>query len=160
MTVISDNSPLSVLAEIGLLDVLGQLYGAVMIPMTVHREASHPKAPEALRRWMAEPPAWLNIVPDPMLLPETASLDAGEAAAISLAWQHRQSVLVIVDDKAARKLCEALALQYTGAAGVLAAAARLGLIDFEAALQSLQATSFRLGTSVVEDLRRRVNQPP
>jgi len=41
------------------------------------------------------------------LLPETSGVDAGEAAAISLAWQHRHNALLIVDDKDGRKLCDA-----------------------------------------------------
>lgn len=86
MIVIADNSPLSALAEIGQLEILKRLYGRIVIPESVAREAIHPNAPEALRDWIASQPAWLDQVPDPTdILPETYSLGAGEASAISLA---------------------------------------------------------------------------
>ena len=156
MIVVADNSPLSALSEIGLIDLLPSLYDGVTIPVSVSHEAMHVGAPASLRAWMSSPPAWLTVVPDPDLLPEVASLDPGEAAAISLAWQSRPEALVIVDDRAARRLCEALAIPCTGIAGLPLVAARAGLVDFEDAMQRLQATTFRLSGSVIEQLRRRL----
>ena len=49
MIVISDNSVLSCLSEIGELDLLHRLYGRVTITETIRREAVHLSAPEALR---------------------------------------------------------------------------------------------------------------
>lgn len=49
MIVISDNSVLSCLSEIGEVDLLRRLYGKVTITETIQREAVHPSAPEALR---------------------------------------------------------------------------------------------------------------
>lgn len=156
MIVIADNSPLSALAEIGQLDILKLLYGRVVIPESVGIEASNPRAPEALRAWLASRPTWLERVSNPSeILPETATLGAGEAAAISLAWNHRASALLILDDRAARRLAVALGLRITGVGGILVAAARLGFLDFETSLDQLQQTSFRLGDSIVEELRRR-----
>lgn len=158
MIVIAGNSPLSALAEIGMLEVLPALYDTVVVPATVCREAMHERAPEVLRKWMAAPPSWLHVLADPAILPEFAALDAGEAAALSLAWQHRPDALVIVDDRAARRLCEALAIRHTGAAGVLMAAAMAGLVDFDDAMRRLQGTSFHLSPSVVEELRMRLHR--
>lgn len=156
MIVIADNSPLSALAEIGKLDLLHALYGKVLIPAAVWREACHPNAPEALRTWLASPPSWLERIPDPSeILPQTQPLGAGEAASITLAWSHRPRALLILDDKAARRLAQTLGLRITGAGGILVAAARLGLVDFERALGQLQQTSFRIGEEVVEELRRK-----
>jgi predicted nucleic acid-binding protein len=92
-------------------------------------------------------------VPDPALLPETAALDPGESAAISLAWNKLPDVLLIVDDLAARQLSAALGIQHTGTAGLLLTAALRGLVDFELAMSSLQATRFRLATRIVDELR-------
>lgn len=44
MIVISDNSVLSCLAEIGELDLLRVLYGKVTVTETIRREAIHPGA--------------------------------------------------------------------------------------------------------------------
>ena len=153
MTVIADNSPLSALAEIGLLNVLYELFGIVTVPETVARESTHPHAPEALRSFMQNPPSWIHIVPDPMLLPETAALDPGESAAISLAWNSLPSVLLIVDDLPARHLSAVLGIHHTGTAGLLLTAAQRGLVDFELSMTKLQATRFRLATRIVDELR-------
>jgi predicted nucleic acid-binding protein len=156
MIVIADNSPLSALAEIGQLEILKRLYGRIVIPDSVAREAIHPNAPEALRDWIASQPAWLDRVPDPTnILLETSSLGAGEASAISLAWNHRTNALILLDDRAARRLADAMGLRITGVGGILLAAARLGMLDFEDSLARLQQTSFRLGDAIVKDLRRR-----
>lgn len=159
MIIISDTSPLSALAEIGELELLPRLYGQVFIPESVRREAGHPHAPGGLASQLNNAGAWLTVTPDPVpLLPETGALDPGEAAAISLAWQHRPHVLLIVDDKEGRKLCDALGLPKTGTAGLLLAAARAGFVDFETVLQRLQATSFRLHPKVVGELRERLRR--
>lgn len=156
MIVIADNSPLSALAEIGYIEVLKQLYGRIVITESVAREALHPSAPEALRTWIESQPDWLERVPDPAdILLETSSLGAGEASAISLGWNHRTKSLLILDDRAARRLANAMGLRITGVGGILLAAARLGLLDFEASLERLQRTSFHLGDAIVDDLRKR-----
>ncbi len=157
MIIISDTSPLSALAEIGELDLLRRLYGKVVIPGTVRLEACHAHAPSGLADSLLVAESWLVAVPDPLvLLPEVAALDAGEAAAISLAWSHRAAALLIIDEKAGRKLCDSLGLAKTGTAGILLAAARAKLVDFETAIQRLQATSFRLHPKVLAELRERL----
>ena len=156
MIIVSDNSALSCLAELGELDVLRQLYGTVTITATVQREACHDSAPEALRQFVATPPPWLVILPDVApYLEETKALDPGEASAITLAWQHRESSLLIIDEKRGRRVSSALGLRITGAAGVLTDAAAAGLIDFDKVFQRLAVTQFRLGATVVEELKRR-----
>ncbi len=156
MIFIADTSPLSALAEIGALEILPALYGTIIVPETVRRECLHPRAPVDLTPWFTDNP-WLQVVPDPQpLLPEVGSLDPGEAAAITLAWQSRPASLLILDDLNGRKLCEALHLRRTGTAGVLYEAARAGILDFEAAICRLQTTSFRLSSNVVDELRQRL----
>ena len=156
MIIVSDNSALSCLAELGELDLLHRLYGTVTITATVHKEACHPHAPAALRRFFDPPPAWLVILPDVQpFLEETHALDPGEASAITLAWQHRDSSLLIMDEKRGRKVSQALGLTVTGAAGMLCNAARVGLIDFEDTFRRLAQTRFHLSPAIVETLRQR-----
>ena len=58
-------------------------------------------------------PDWISIVPDASsYLAETGALDAGEASAITLAWQLRDSSLLILDEKRGRKVATALGLGY------------------------------------------------
>jgi predicted nucleic acid-binding protein len=99
------------------------------------------------------------IVPDPALLPETACVDPGEAAAISLAWQHHSEAVIIIDDLDGRHLCDALGIRKTGTVGVLLAAANAGLLNFEDVIQRLQSTTFRVSTAVIAELRRRLSPP-
>ena len=147
MLIISDNSALSALAETDLLRVLPVIFGSVVITESVHGECRHRGAPEVLRTWIADPPEWLSIVPDPaVLLPETASLGSGEAASISLAWAHRRG----------RRVAQALGISITGVLAICAEAANRRLVDFEEALQRLVAVDFHLSESVVAEVRRRL----
>lgn len=157
MIVIADNSPLSALAEIGQLELLKRLYGRIIITESVAREAVHPRAPLALREWIESCPDWLERVTDPTdFLPETSALGAGEASSISLAWSHRTNALLILDDRAARKLANAMGLRITGVGGIVVASAQLGLVDFEMLVKDLEQTSFRLSDSILKELRQRL----
>jgi predicted nucleic acid-binding protein len=153
--VVSDNSVLSCLAEIGELDLLRRLYGKVTITETIRCEAVHPGAPENLRSLISAMPDWISVVPDEIpYLEETAALDPGEASAITLAWEHRGSSLLVLDKKRGRKVANALGLRITGTAGFLTDAAAAGLINFEDAFLRLSQTGFRLSGQVVETLRQ------
>ena len=162
MIVVSDNSVLSCLAEIGELDLLRRLYGKITITETIRSEAVHAGAPETLRDLLLHIPEWILVVPDePPYLEETGALDAGEASAITLAWQYRDSCLLILDEKRGRKVASALGLRITGTAGLLTDAAAAGLIDFESAFSRMTQTGFRLNAQVVETLRQSLsNRPP
>ena len=155
MIVVSDNSVLSCLAEIGELDLLHRLYGKVTITETIRCEAVHPGAPENLRSLISAMPDWISVVPDKIPhLEETAALDPGEASAITLAWEHRDSSLLVLDEKRGRKVANALGLRITGTAGLLTDAAAAGLIDFEDAFLRMSQTGFRLSGQVTETLRQ------
>lgn len=155
MIVVSDNSVLSCLAEIGELDLLRRLYGKVTVTATIRREAIHASAPEGLRNLFLSLPDWISVVPDEApYLEETGALDAGEASAITLAWQHRDRSLLILDEKRGRKVAMSLGLRITGTAGLLTDAAAAGFINFEDAFLRLSRTGFRLSPQVVETLRQ------
>ena len=163
MIVISDNSVLSCLAEIGELELLHKLYGRITITETIRSEATHPSAPETLKRMFIESVDWMTVVQDESSnLVETAALDPGEASAITLAWQYRDSSLLILDEKRGRKVAKALGLRITGTAGLLADASAAGLIDFEDVFMRLAQTEFRLSPKIVEDLRQafKLRRPP
>ena len=63
MIVVSDTSPINYLVLIGEIELLAQLFTRVLAPETVARELLHPGAPEAVRRWANQPPAWFEIDP-------------------------------------------------------------------------------------------------
>ena len=61
MIVIADTSPISYLVSIGEIDILPNLYGQVLVPPSASDELRHPRAPEAVRSWVAAPPAWFEV---------------------------------------------------------------------------------------------------
>lgn len=162
MIVVSDNSVLSCLAEIGELDLLRRLYGKITVTEAIQLEALHGRAPESLRSLFLRLPEWISVVQDEWpYLEETGTLDSGEASAITLAWQHRHSSLLILDEKRGRKVAMTLGLRITGTAGLLTDAASAGFIDFEDAFRRLSQTGFRLSPQVVATLRQSLaSRPP
>jgi predicted nucleic acid-binding protein len=157
MIVVSDNSALSALAEIGRLDLLRQLFGRVTIPAAVLAECLAKGAPEVLRSWAGDLPDWIDLASDPeSLLTETDCLGAGEASAISLAWNHRGEALLVLDEKRGRRIAEALGLPKTGVLGMLGQAAARGWLDFDGEVDALRATGFHLSNELVEAVRRRL----
>lgn len=59
MRVVSDNSPLNILVRVHAAEVLPALFGGVAIPSQIADEMRHPQRPEAIRRFMDQPPAGL-----------------------------------------------------------------------------------------------------
>ena len=157
MIVISDNSALSALAEAEMLDLLPRLFKTITIPETVYSESMHANAPILLKQWLTIPPAWLQILPDPeQLLPETAGLDGGEAAAITMAFQQRGNVTLILDEKRGRRVAEALGLKKIGTLAIIGEAASRKWIDFDEALLRLDEIGFHVSESVIETIRSRI----
>lgn len=124
--VVSNTTPLISLVGVGLLDLLPAIYTAVWIPEAVHAEyqtgrAHHPGSPDL------DTLAWLSIHPTAAHPSVPASLDAGEAAALSLALAHHAR-LVLLDEQRARRAAVQLGLPIAGSLTVLLEAKRRGLI--------------------------------
>jgi predicted nucleic acid-binding protein len=136
MIAVADTSPLNYLVLAGAVDVLAPLYTRVLVPGTVVKELLQAGTPIAVRTWIAGPPAWIEILPDPPLDPTLATLDAGERAAITLALSLHADVLLI-DDWEGRAEAVRRYLRVTGTLGVLANAHQHQLLNFENALARL-----------------------
>ena len=63
--VVADTGPLNYLLLIDAIDLLPKLFEKIFVPAAVHRELTHPAAPEPVRRWATRVPQWLEILPDP-----------------------------------------------------------------------------------------------
>ena len=91
MIVVSNASPLIILAKIGQLDLLKLLYGSVIVPVEVHREAVVPDTPLPGSTQIAQA-SWLDVRrlsnPGALSAAETQfSLARGELATILLAGE-------------------------------------------------------------------------
>ena len=146
--IVSDNSPLNLLVRLGLAHALPELFDEVLIPPEVANEMRHPKAPQAVRDFLVAPPAWLRIrSPQTMLfLPQ---LDAGEAAAISLAVEISSPLLI--DEQDGRAAALARGLEIVGAIGVLERAANEGLIaDLRQVHQTIRTLRFHVADDILD----------
>ncbi len=160
MTVISDTSVLCYLAVLGQVNLLECLFGEVVIPSEVLAECRHPNAPEALRHVLTDPlPDFLKVQHVGEKLPETASLDAGEAAAISLAWQHRPEALLLIDERSGRSISLALGLRVRGLLALLADGHRRQLLDFDDCTETLRRHGFRASSTLLQTFRRELRLP-
>ena len=86
--IIADTGPVNYLIQIGHIELLPRILQKVALPVAVQVDLSDPLAPPPVRRWIAAPPAWLEIH-HTSGLPEVSGLDEGETAAISLAESSR-----------------------------------------------------------------------
>jgi predicted nucleic acid-binding protein len=155
VTVVADTSVLCYLVLIGCVDIQERRFGSVLIPHEIADECRHPGAPVELRSFIDNAPDWLIIQPAPSTSSANVrGLDAGEAAAISLALV-RQADLVVIDERAGRQKAQANGLLVSGTLGVIADAATRGWIDFDQTLAKHRtATNFRVAENILEELRR------
>jgi predicted nucleic acid-binding protein len=140
--IVADAGPLNYLVLIDAIEVLPKLFGSVALPEAVASELKHPRAPEAVRQWMANPPRWASVRPaivDDGLFPK---LDAGERAAIALASALGANLLLI-DDREGAAAAREIGIKTVGTIGAIDRAARLGFLDLEATISRLRQTNFR-----------------
>jgi predicted nucleic acid-binding protein len=152
MIIVSNTSPINYLILIGHINLLPELFGAIIIPQAVYRELSDASAPLPVQTWIATPPDWLKI--QSVSQPSDAILDLldpGEREAILLA-QELNADLLLLDDMKARRTATERGLAITGILGILDQAATMKLIDLPAAVQNLQSTSFWASDSLFQKL--------
>jgi len=114
--VVCNASPLIALDQIGHLDLLEKLFSTILIPPAVTREAV---PTVTLPDWINEHTLTQPIGPQIL----HASLGPGESEAISLALEV-SARWVILDDRPARRIAEALGLPVIGTLGILLACKR------------------------------------
>ena len=149
MVVVSNTTPLHYLVLIEVVDVLHSLYGRVVIPPAVASELSHPVAPEQVRTWITRPPAWLEVVAEPVAADtDLARLDAGEREAIAL-FQARSANLLLMDDREGVRAARSRGVEVIGTLGVLDRAAEHRLVDLPSVLNRLEHTTFRTPSAII-----------
>ncbi len=87
MIVVSDTSPLNYLVLIDLQHILPELFGRILIPVAVRDELQSAGATEAIARFMAAAPDWLETRQASEIDPSSSTWI--EASVRSSRWQHR-----------------------------------------------------------------------
>lgn len=150
MIVVSDTSGICYLLLIDQINVLPQLYGVVMIPQAVFDELRADESPTVVRNWIMQPPEWLVIQTAGVSSDATLErLDPGEREAILLAEQLAAD-LVVLDDKAARRIALERSLRIIGLVGILRDAARAGLLDLAATFERLREAGFWVAPGLLQ----------
>lgn len=125
--VVCDTSPLIKLAGVGLLNLLGALYGEVWIPPSVRQEfQAKPRAGEA----EIDDLPWLLVCQAPSRedLSKHVGLGDGERQAIALAQAHQARIL-LMDDRLGRRIASSRKIPVVGTLAVLVRARRHGLVS-------------------------------
>ena len=156
MIVVADTGPLHYLVLMDAIEVLGQLYKLVIVPVAVIDELKNERTPEPVLRRISEPSAWLEVRPNPAFDPSLDFLGPGERAALSLA-EFLNADELLIDDLARRREAEQRHMHVRGTLAVLADAHLAGLLDFENALLPLRTTNFRLSAELERPIRRRIS---
>ena len=155
MKAVCNASPLITLAKAGLLDVLHAIFDRVVVPRAVVSEivAGHPNDP--CRRALSQT-TWLEQV---ALDPPVSGLGAvqlgqGEAEVIEWALRHPE-FLALLDDRAARRVAEALRVRCAGTLRVLYEASRRKYIaSFAEGVAQLRAAGLHCDQRTVDRVCR------
>lgn len=152
MIVVADTSPINYLVLIEFQDLLPKLFDRVLIPEAVHRELQSDVAPDAIKRFLAEAPDWLEVRPSPEIDPALRQLDSGEREVIALALLIGADS-VLLDERKGRQAARKRGLRLSGTLGVMRLAADEGLITMTDALDRLEKTNFRVSPRLLNSLR-------
>ncbi len=149
--VVADSGPLHYLILIEHTHLLPALYGQVTIPRAVEQELTTPAAPQNVRVWLSNSPAWLSVMApgSELAIPIDDRLDLGEREAIALA-KTLQADLLLIDERAGRAEAKRLGLRVTGTVGVLRAAAEAHLASPREVIQRLRQTSFYVDEALLQ----------
>ena len=166
MLVVSDTSPILNLAAVGHVDLLGSLYGVLVIPPAVQGELASLSRRNPRFAAATPLPAFVRVEPlpdtpdaDAILAELTLRLHPGEAEALALAAALRADLL-LVDEIDARRLARQRGVRTQGLLGVLVEAKRRGLLAAVAPLlDQLQANAgFWVGTDLRANVLRSVGE--
>ncbi|MDX2001693.1 MAG: DUF3368 domain-containing protein [Chitinophagales bacterium] len=139
--VIADTSCLILLTKINELHLLPAVYTSAYT------------SPEIAKEFGRQLPDWLNIqsVGDKELLQKLiVLLDIGEASAIALSYEIKDSILVL-DDLMARRVAQNMKVPFTGTFGVILKAKQCNVVSsVKPILEKVRTTDFYFSESIYE----------
>jgi predicted nucleic acid-binding protein len=161
--VLSAAAPLICLAQVDGLAWLNSIFGQVHVTREVHDEILGEPGEEALERALEQGVLKLHSEWQ-WHEPQFPFLGQGEASCIRAAvnlLKAGHDVLLLLDDREARRLAASLSIPITGTAGVVGAARRTGLVPSAGAVfEQLIARGFRVSEGVVLGILEAVGESP
>ncbi len=150
MIAVADTSPICYLILIGEIDLLPKLFDEVLLPHAVLAELLHEDAPPTVRVWASQLPAWVSVQALPaMSISGLEKLQIGEQSAILLA-ESSSGGIIVLDEKAARRIAADRGLREMGLLGLLELAAAGGFIELSPAIDRLRRTNFRASSALLK----------
>ncbi len=132
------------LERIGRLDILPQVFPVIFTPPAVQMEVG------ITADWLT-----VQAVQDSTAIAVLRTqVDIGEAEAIALALELEE-VVIILDDRKARRLAEQLGLRVTGTIGMLLRAKHQGVVtEVKPLVMALEQVGFRLTEALIKGVLR------
>ena len=140
----TDSTCLIALEGIGRLDILPAVYEEVIAPPAVQAEVDT-EIEWLVTKKLTNPAVSMALQPQ---------LGKGEAAAIALATEM-SDIVVVLDDKKARRVARQMGLEIVGTLGTLLRAKRQGIIvEIQPILEELKRVGFRCSPSIYDEVLR------
>ena len=159
--VVSDTSPLRALEWVGALEILGHLFGRVLVPPAVVEELRHADDGRFREIDVSKLPFVEIVSPKSRAAVEAllGHIDLGEAEALVVAQELAISS-VLVDDMDARRKAAELGISVVGTLGILLKAKRAGLVtEVRPMIERLrEELAFFLSDSLVAEVLRQAGE--
>jgi predicted nucleic acid-binding protein len=158
MKIVSNTGPIIALAKIGKLGLLKEIAPEVLIPLTVYRElfAKVGRESQVIDQALADFMGVTEVKEiDPVITIAIAGLDEGEKQAIALASTFSEKLVLLLDDRAGRRVAQKLGFSTTGSIGVLLRLKEKGAIENVGLLLSeMRDRGYWLDDKVIEVAKR------
>ena len=143
-TAVTNSTCLIGLERIERLDILPQVFDTVFAPPAVAKEV------QASLDWLR-----VKAVANPSVVTVLRTqMDQGEAEAIALALEL-SDVLLILDDKKARRVAQQMGMKVIGTVGMLLRVKRQGVIaEVKPILLKLTEANFRIAQGIIQEALR------
>lgn len=155
--IVSDSSSLIMTGKLARLDLLENLFEQVLVPARVAEELAVKE--DGVAKLVLAHPAFTiaNTTDHELLAFLDGTLDYGEAEAIALARERR--LILLVDEKKARKIARNMGLKIVGLLGVLLLNRQKGHLSKQEAmtlLEQVKQLDFRLSAKLERDFLARL----
>jgi hypothetical protein len=157
--VVSNTTPILALMGIGALELLQQLYGEVSISQGVWEEIQQGKDKSIYQDVSQLDWVQVQAVSNQEALAYLhAELDKGEAETLVLA-REIEARLVLIDEKAARRVADQLGLAYTGSLGILLRAKARKLIpEIKPLIDQMRANGIWISDTLYTHILQQANE--